>query len=70
MRRRFERLATVSRESLQAKYPNLVFADHQVGDMAMEAVCAVESPRRVVLYLHGGAFSSARRRATATGPCA
>jgi len=55
-RRRFARLATVTRESMQSKYPNMVFADHQAGRTAIEALCAVRDPRRVVLYLHGGGY--------------
>ena len=56
MRARFERLSRVPRESMQAKFPTLVFGDHAVGGLAIESVCAVESPARVILYLHGGAF--------------
>jgi acetyl esterase/lipase len=56
MRRRFERLAAVTRESLKAKYPNVVFADHQAGKLWIESVRAVPSPRRFVLYLHGGGY--------------
>jgi monoterpene epsilon-lactone hydrolase len=33
-----------------------VFADHAAGELAIESVCAVASPARVILYLHGGAF--------------
>lgn len=56
MRRRFERLAAVTRASLTAKYPNLVFSDHYAGQLWIESVRAVPAPRRVVLYLHGGAY--------------
>lgn len=56
MRARFERLSRVSREATQRKFPKVVFADHAAGEVAIESVCAVESPARVVLYLHGGAF--------------
>ena len=56
MRRRFERLAAVTRDSLKAKYPNVVFSDHQAGKLWIESVRAVPSPRRVVLYLHGGGY--------------
>jgi acetyl esterase/lipase len=55
-RRRFARLATVSRESIRAKYPNVVFSDHQAGRTPIEGLCAVSSPARVVLYLHGGGY--------------
>ncbi len=55
-RRRFERLATVPRASLTARYPNIAFSDHQAGPLWIEAVRAVPSPRRVVLYLHGGGY--------------
>ena len=56
MRARFERLSRVSRKQMQRKFPKLVFGDHAVGEVAIESVCAVESPARVILYLHGGAF--------------
>ena len=56
MRARFERLSRVSRKKMQRKFPQLVFGDHTAGEVAIESVCAVESPARVILYLHGGAF--------------
>jgi monoterpene epsilon-lactone hydrolase len=56
MRGRFERLSRVSREAMRRKFPELVFGDHAVDGLAIESVCAVESPTRVILYLHGGAF--------------
>ena len=56
MRGRFERLSRVSREAMRRKFPMLVFGDHAVDGLAIESVCAVESPTRVILYLHGGAF--------------
>jgi monoterpene epsilon-lactone hydrolase len=56
MRARFERLSRVSREKMQRKFPKIVFGDHVVGKVAIESVCAHESPARVILYLHGGAF--------------
>jgi monoterpene epsilon-lactone hydrolase len=56
MRDRFERFGRVSRQAMRRKFPKLVFADHAVDGLAIEAVCAVESPARVILYLHGGGF--------------
>jgi monoterpene epsilon-lactone hydrolase len=56
MRARFERLSRVSREKLQHKFPGLVFQDHASGELAIESICAVEVPARVILYLHGGIF--------------
>jgi monoterpene epsilon-lactone hydrolase len=56
MRGRFERFSRVSRQALQRKFPKLVFGDHAVNSLAIESVCAVEAPARVILYLHGGAF--------------
>jgi acetyl esterase/lipase len=56
MRARFERLSRVSREKMRRKFPKVVFGDHAVGEVAIETVCAVESPARAILYLHGGAF--------------
>ncbi|MGP8033642.1 MAG: alpha/beta hydrolase [Steroidobacteraceae bacterium] len=56
MRARFERLSCVSREKLQRKFPKLVFRDHAIGELAVESICAVEAPTRIILYLHGGAF--------------
>jgi epsilon-lactone hydrolase len=56
MRARFERFARVSRQKLQRKFPNLSFEDLRAGGLAIESVCAVEAPPRVILYLHGGGF--------------
>lgn len=56
LRRRFERLAVVTRDSLTAKYPNVVFSDHHAGKLWIEGVCAVPSPRVIILYLHGGGY--------------
>jgi len=56
MRARFERLSRVSRKRMQRKFPRLAFADHAAGALAIESVCAVTLPARVILYLHGGAF--------------
>jgi epsilon-lactone hydrolase len=56
MRKRFERFGGVSRAALRRKFPRLVFEDHPMGPLAMEAVRAVESPRCAILHLHGGAF--------------
>lgn len=56
MRVRFERLSRVSRKKIQRKFPKVVFGDYAVGEVAIESVCAHESPARVILYLHGGAF--------------
>jgi monoterpene epsilon-lactone hydrolase len=68
MRGRFERFSRVSRQAMRRKFPKLTFGDHAVDGLAIESVCAVESPARVILYLHGGAFfmgspSSYRNRA-------
>lgn len=56
MRTRFERLGCVSREKIQRKFPKVVFGDHAIGQVPIETLCAVESPARIILYLHGGAF--------------
>lgn len=56
MRGRLERFSRVPREVMQRKFPKLVFGDHAVNGLAIESVCAVESPARTILYLHGGAF--------------
>ena len=56
MRARFERLSRVSRKKMQRKFPKIVFGDHGAGEVVIESVCALESPARVILYLHGGAF--------------
>lgn len=55
-RARFERFSRSSREALQRKFPSLAFQDHTIDGLAVESVCAVETPARVILYLHGGAF--------------
>jgi acetyl esterase/lipase len=56
MRARFERFAGASRAALQQKHRGLVFEDHQVDGLAIEAVRAVSAPNSVVIHLHGGAF--------------
>lgn len=56
MRARFERLSRVPRARMQRKFPKLAFGDHAAGGVAIESIQAVESPARVILYLHGGAF--------------
>lgn len=56
MRARFERFASVRREALQRKHPKLVFEDHRIGALSLEALCAVEAPSCVAIHLHGGAF--------------
>lgn len=56
MRARFERLGSVSREKIRRKFPKIVFDDHTTGHVLIESVRAVESPARIILYLHGGAF--------------
>ena len=56
MRARFERFSRVSREAMQRKFPKLLFGDHTIDGLTIESVCAEESPTRVILYLHGGAF--------------
>lgn len=56
MRARFERFAGTSRAALQRKHRGLVFEDHPVGELAIEAVRAVSEPSCAVIHLHGGAF--------------
>jgi monoterpene epsilon-lactone hydrolase len=56
MRDRFERFASVSRRTLQRKFPGLVFEDHRAGALAVESVRAIAAPKRAVLHLHGGGF--------------
>jgi epsilon-lactone hydrolase len=56
MRARFERFAGVTRNALQHRHPKLVFRDHVSDRLAVESVCAVDTPARSILYLHGGAF--------------
>ena len=68
MRARLERLGDVSREKIRRRFPRVVFGDHAIGVVAIESVCAVELPARVILYLHGGGYfmgspSSYRNRA-------
>lgn len=68
MRAHFERWAGASRAQLLEQYPQLRFADHPIGPLAMESLSAVAHPRCVMLHLHGGGFlfgsiASYRRRA-------
>jgi epsilon-lactone hydrolase len=56
MRARFERWNRIPRETMQRKFPKLVFGDHAADGLQIESVRAVDSPARIILYLHGGAF--------------
>jgi acetyl esterase/lipase len=56
LRRRFERFGKTSRAAMRRRHPTVTFADHAVGSLAIESVCAVEDPGCALLYLHGGAF--------------
>lgn len=56
MRARFERFGGVSRTAMMRKFPRLSLSSHAIGKLGLEAVCAVESPRCVIIHLHGGAF--------------
>lgn len=56
LRRRFERFAAQSREAITRKYKDVRFEDQHAGPVPMESLRARESPRAVVLHLHGGAF--------------
>ncbi len=69
MRARFERFSRTPRDAIRRRFPNVVFSDHSVDGLAIESVCAVAAPARVILYLHGGGFfmgspASYRRRTT------
>ena len=69
MRARFERLARVSRQRLLRKFPKLVFEDHRAGELGIESVRAVESPKRVLLNCTVAVSSWARPRPTGLGRC-
>jgi acetyl esterase/lipase len=56
LRARFERFGAVSREAMRKRHPRVEFDDHRLGSLWVESVRATESPRSVVLHLHGGAF--------------
>ncbi len=58
MRARFERFGRVPRERLRRRHSQLDFADHVAGDVPIpiEAIRAVPSPARTIVYLHGGGF--------------
>ncbi len=56
MRARFERFGRVSRRTLQKKHPKLAFEDHGADGLLVESVRAIDSPRCVLLHLHGGGF--------------
>lgn len=56
MRARFEHWNGTPRETMRRKFPKLVFEDHAADGLPVESVRAVESPGRIILYLHGGGF--------------
>lgn len=56
MRKRYERLAAVSREKLKAKYPQLEFGDHDLAGVYTESTRAVDRPERILMHVHGGIY--------------
>ena len=56
LRRNLERFATTPREIIRRRFPQVRFADLQIGGLRAESVSAVPDPQRVVLYLHGGGY--------------
>jgi acetyl esterase/lipase len=41
---------------LRARYPQIVFEDHDLGGVPAESTCSVEAPARVLMHLHGGIY--------------
>ena len=56
IRKRYERLAAVSREKLKAKFPQLAFGDHDLAGVYAESTRAVDHPERILMHLHGGIY--------------
>jgi acetyl esterase/lipase len=56
IRAQYERLSTVPREKLRARYPGIAFGDHDLGGIRAESTCAVPAPQRVLMHLHGGVY--------------
>lgn len=56
IRARYERLSTISRERMKARFPRIEFGDHDLGGIHAESTCSVASPERVLMHLHGGIY--------------
>lgn len=56
IRAQYERLSTVSREKMKARFSRIAFADHDLGGVPAESTCSVERPQRAVMHLHGGVY--------------
>lgn len=56
MRKRFEFFASVSREKLIKKFPDLKFADLDFQNFKVECVDAKRNPNKAIIYLHGGGY--------------
>ncbi|MBH9577238.1 alpha/beta hydrolase [Inhella proteolytica] len=56
IRAQYERLSTVSRAKLKARYPAISFADHDLGGVPAESTCSLAEPQRLLMHLHGGVY--------------
>ena len=56
IRAQYERLSTVSREKMTARFPGIAFSDHDLGGVYAESTCSVAQPKRVLMHLHGGVY--------------
>ena len=56
IRDQYERLSTVSREKMKARYSRIEFQDHDLGGIHAESTCSVGTPERLVMHLHGGVY--------------
>jgi len=56
IREQYERLSTVSREKMKARFPRIEFGDHDLGGVHAESTCSLAAPERVLMHLHGGIY--------------
>lgn len=68
MRRNFELFAATPRARIQRRFPQVRFADLEIGALRAESISAAADPARLLLYLHGGGYvfgsiATYRRRA-------
>jgi len=56
IRAQYERLSSVSREDLKARYSGIEFADHDLDGVHAESTRSLADAPRLVMHLHGGVY--------------
>jgi len=56
IRAQYERLSTVPRAKLKARYPRIEFGDHDLSGVYAESTCSTQTRGRILMHLHGGIY--------------